>query len=66
MPLFEFVCRDCEERFEDLVSSSDLTHVHCPSCGTSDVQKLISTFAVGAGGSGTTSRRDRCAAPAPT
>jgi len=46
MPIFEFVCTECEETFEDLVLSlSKIDEVVCPSCGGSEVKKKMSTFA---------------------
>jgi putative FmdB family regulatory protein len=48
MPLFDFECRECRERFEELVSSG--TKVVCPGCGSADLAKLWSPFAVGRGG----------------
>ena len=46
MPLFEFVCSDCHRPFEELVrSTSAISEVTCPKCGSSQVNKKISTFA---------------------
>ena len=46
MPIFEFVCTDCEESFEELVFSvSKIDEVVCPSCGGDKVKKKMSTFA---------------------
>lgn len=45
MPLFEYECRKCKTRFEQLVYNSD-TAVKCRSCGSSDLIQLLSTFAV--------------------
>lgn len=46
MPLFEFGCAACGRRFEQLLSHRDYAkEIHCPSCGSDDVSKLISTFA---------------------
>ena len=44
MPIFEYACRACDHRFEELVSSSGGTIVACPECTSGDVQKLFSTF----------------------
>lgn len=49
MPLYEYECRACGARFEQLVLNSR-TSVVCRSCGDSKVSQLLSTFAV-AGGS---------------
>ena len=51
MPLYEYRCESCDERFEELVSSSDEDDVRCPSCGQ-PAKKLLSAFSVGGGGSG--------------
>ena len=46
MPIFEFVCNNCKEPFEELVfSASAVNGVVCPSCGSKEVAKQISTFA---------------------
>jgi putative FmdB family regulatory protein len=46
MPLFEFVCNDCDNTFEDLIRSFDLIEdVICPFCGNNSARKKISTFA---------------------
>ena len=46
MPIFEFVCEQCEKSFEELVRSSTLIDgVVCPKCGSAQVKKKISTFA---------------------
>ena len=45
MPMFEFVCNDCESPFEDLVFGTDISGVLCPVCGSNQVKKKMSTFA---------------------
>jgi putative FmdB family regulatory protein len=44
MPLYDFHCRSCGERFERLVRSGDV--IECPSCRGSEVERLLSTFAL--------------------
>ncbi|MFV0421801.1 FmdB family zinc ribbon protein [Oleidesulfovibrio sp.] len=41
MPLFEFECNDCGSRFEELVRGN-FSEVICPSCGSSNVDKVMS------------------------
>lgn len=45
MPLYEYECRDCGARFEQLVRRQD-AEVVCRSCGSGTVSQLLSTFAV--------------------
>jgi putative FmdB family regulatory protein len=48
MPLFDFRCKNCGAEFEALVLGSD--RPCCPECGKNDLEKLMSTFAVGGKG----------------
>ena len=51
MPIFEYRCQDCETRFETIVWR-DSGKVECPDCGTHEVTKVISSFAISNGSSG--------------
>ncbi len=44
MPLFEYECGKCGRLFEELVMSAAQA-VACPSCGSADIEKLISRIA---------------------
>ena len=55
MPIYEYRCVACAERFEELVRRPD-DPVACPGCGSVEAERLLSVFA-GVGGGG--------AAPAP-
>lgn len=44
MPLYEYSCRACGQRFETLVRTGDTPA--CPACGAADLERLISSFAV--------------------
>jgi putative FmdB family regulatory protein len=44
MPLYEYVCTDCDHQFEELVSASGTTTVACPGCSSTTVDKLLSRF----------------------
>ncbi|PKK83356.1 MAG: FmdB family transcriptional regulator [candidate division Zixibacteria bacterium HGW-Zixibacteria-1] len=44
MPLYEYNCLECSDKFEELVSSMD-TIVKCPKCGSDKTVKQFSTFA---------------------
>jgi len=46
MPLYEYLCRDCGQPFEKMVRMSEQEQTPvCPSCGSPDTRKQISTFA---------------------
>ena len=44
MPIYEFICEECEHAFEKRVSSSR-SRVHCPQCESAKVTKQFYTFA---------------------
>jgi putative FmdB family regulatory protein len=47
MPVYEFVCQDCNSRFDTLVRSySASNEVACKDCESENVRRLVSTFAV--------------------
>jgi putative FmdB family regulatory protein len=46
MPIFEYICTDCERRFEAVVRASE--EPSCPSCAGSKLERQLSSFAVGA------------------
>ncbi|MCK5543916.1 MAG: zinc ribbon domain-containing protein [Desulfobulbaceae bacterium] len=57
MPLFDFICQACGEKFETLIIGSDKPV--CPKCKSGDLKKLMSTFShkIGGRGSGDSSFR---------
>ena len=43
MPLYEYKCRRCGQRFEKLVRwNADPKEVTCPSCAAAEPERLIS------------------------
>jgi putative FmdB family regulatory protein len=50
MPIYEYRCASCSERFEELVRRPE-DAVACPECGGAEVERLLSVFA-GVGGGG--------------
>jgi len=44
MPLYEYICRDCNQGFEALVPTSrrDDTEDGCPQCGSARVARRVS------------------------
>ena len=50
MPIYEYACNGCGQRFEKLVRRF-AEEVSCPGCASASVDKQLSVFAVGASGS---------------
>lgn len=46
MPMFEYECNDCNQRFEQLYRSNEDTV--CPKCGSNASSKVFSVFSKGA------------------
>ena len=48
MPIYEYCCKRCNHRFEDLVKAVGVrVVVVCPECDNRDVMRLPSVFGVG-------------------
>lgn len=46
MPLYEYVCPECQERFERLIRSGETSkETTCPACGGGKAARVFSTFA---------------------
>jgi putative FmdB family regulatory protein len=43
VPIYDFACVTCDEKFEELVRS-DAPPPACPSCGNEETERLLSTF----------------------
>jgi len=44
MPIYEYRCRKCGEKFESFRAISDSDdNVECPKCGEKDARRIIST-----------------------
>ena len=56
MPIFEYVCRRCGHRFEQLVYGQAAPE--CPSCRGRKVEKQLSVFAAATKGAGAPARRE--------
>ena len=44
VPIYEYVCMECESHFEELVRGDQ--QVACPDCSATNVSRQFSTFAV--------------------
>jgi putative FmdB family regulatory protein len=65
MPIYEYVCEDCGEKYEKLVRSNLATvELKCPRCGGSQARKAFSIFgarvAGGAASQGTVNNATAC------
>lgn len=52
MPIYEYICKDCQKHFEILTTSpGNLGIVKCPECASLDVKKAVSAthFQMGSG-----------------
>ena len=49
MPTYDYTCQNCAFKFEELVFGEEV--ILCPSCESKQVQRELSGFAVGMGGS---------------
>jgi putative FmdB family regulatory protein len=52
MPLYEYQCESCNNRFERIQKFSDPPVETCPACGKGPVRKLLSSPAIQFKGSG--------------
>ena len=53
MPIFEYVCKDCDHEFEALVFGSD--KAECPKCHSKKLTPQLSVFAVSSKGASSAS-----------
>ena len=52
MPLHEYLCHECDGRFEAITSSAKADSVACPMCHSAETRRLISVIAgIGRGSS---------------
>ena len=56
MPIYEYECRACRHRFEQLIIHS--TTAECPSCHGHDLERLVSLFGVDSDATRTTAQND--------
>ncbi|HQK16329.1 MAG TPA: zinc ribbon domain-containing protein [Polyangiaceae bacterium] len=61
MPVYEFICDECQHEFEELVFSMD-EPVSCPRCGSGGANKVLSRFAFKCGSTfrSSSSKGDSC------
>jgi len=52
MPIYEYICSDCNEPHEALRKMSDAPLLDCPACGKPGLEKQVSASAFRLSGSG--------------
>ena len=52
MPIYEYICEACEETYDALQKMSDDPLKECPSCGKSELKKMLSAPSFRLSGSG--------------
>jgi putative FmdB family regulatory protein len=53
MPLYEYACKNCGQRFEILQRMGEGAEgLECPGCGEHELEKQFSTFSSGSGSEG--------------
>jgi putative FmdB family regulatory protein len=63
MPLYEYYCSGCKEKFELLVSYQLADDVVCTKCHSDKVRRLLSIFASPRGEEEDISYGDMCSSP---
>jgi len=56
MPMYEYECRSCGVAFEALVRTG--SEPACPACGSQDLERLLSLFAVSSEGTRQLAKQD--------
>jgi len=61
MPVYTYICKDCGEKFDLLIGvSSEETKLKCKKCNSRNIDKILSSFRVGDGGSSSSSSGPSC------
>ncbi|MDI6868565.1 MAG: zinc ribbon domain-containing protein [Coprothermobacterota bacterium] len=45
MPIYEYRCLDCQNKFEVLHLNQEEKEIICPNCGSKNIKRVMSTFA---------------------
>ena len=65
MPIYEYVCQECETRYEKFVRSRTAkVELKCPSCGSPHGEKAFSAFSTRGGSSSSAGLGSVSTAPA--
>jgi putative FmdB family regulatory protein len=64
VPIYEYMCNDCERPFEELVLSAT-TSVACPSCEGTHIERLMSVVNARSGRDSAPMPATPCGMPSP-
>jgi putative FmdB family regulatory protein len=59
MPIFEYICNDCQRAFERIVPRHD-SGTECAYCNSQNIEKQLSVFAVSGGSTEASSFESGC------
>ena len=61
MPIYEYICEECETKFEKLIyRADDEANLECPSCGKNHLRRELSTFAAHTAAGPAAAQAPRC------
>jgi putative FmdB family regulatory protein len=61
VPIYTYVCKDCQEKFDLLVGvNSEKEESKCTKCGSKNIKKALGSFSVGDAGNKTSSSGPSC------
>ncbi|MDO5576407.1 MAG: zinc ribbon domain-containing protein [Fibrobacter sp.] len=60
MPIFEYICEKCGEKFEELVKNENEETVSCPKCNSTEIKKQFSVIGGISMGGGSNSCNPNC------
>lgn len=61
MPIYTYVCKDCNEKFDLLIGvTSEKAELKCKKCNSRNVDKILSLFSVGNSGGKSGSSGSSC------
>jgi putative FmdB family regulatory protein len=60
MPSYEFICRQCQERFTVLIPYKQKNQVRCPHCKSDNLRELFGLGWIGGSSKGSTATGGNC------
>ncbi|QGT99844.1 hypothetical protein SYNTR_1251 [Candidatus Syntrophocurvum alkaliphilum] len=60
MPIFDFQCKECDHKFDLMISNNDKDKAKCPKCKTTNVKQLLSLFNTGSSNKPSNNNNNSC------